>query len=30
MATDTKFNMPVLTKSKPYERYKAELPFGNP
>ena len=25
MATDTKFNMPVLTKSKPYERYKAEL-----
>ena len=25
MATDTKFNMPVLTKSKPYERYKTEL-----
>ena len=25
MASDTKFNMPVLTKSKPYERYKAEL-----
>ena len=25
MATDTKFNMPVLTKSKPYKRYKTEL-----
>ncbi len=25
MASDTKINMPTLTKSKPYERFKAEL-----